>query len=68
MLVLLPLMLPIVVSLGGDLVWFGIVTVVAVEDWAADATTSVCGLLRQGHAFARTATLSDMFRCVAVCS
>src|SRR3546814_12198281 len=31
MLILLPLMLPVVTSLGGDLVWFGVVTTVAVE-------------------------------------
>lgn len=31
MLILLPLALPIVGDLGGDLIWFGIVTVVAVE-------------------------------------
>ena len=31
MLILLPLALPVVTSLGGDLIWFGIVTVIAVE-------------------------------------
>ncbi|WP_420336462.1 TRAP transporter large permease subunit [Roseibium sp.] len=31
MLILLPLSLPIVTGLGGDLIWFGIVTVIAVE-------------------------------------
>lgn len=31
MLILLPLCLPIVTGLGGDLIWFGIVTVIAVE-------------------------------------
>ena len=31
MLILLPLSLPIVTELGGDLIWFGIVTVIAVE-------------------------------------
>lgn len=31
MLILLPLILPVVTSLGGDLVWFGIVTTIAVE-------------------------------------
>jgi len=31
MLLVLPIMLPIVAALGGDLVWFGIVTVIAVE-------------------------------------
>lgn len=31
MLIVLPLMLPIVVNFGADLVWFGIVTVIAVE-------------------------------------
>ena len=31
MLILLPLSLPIVSELGGDLIWFGIVTVIAVE-------------------------------------
>jgi len=31
MLLVLPIMLPIVTALGGDLVWFGIVTVIAVE-------------------------------------
>ncbi|NQV55533.1 MAG: TRAP transporter large permease subunit [Rhodospirillales bacterium] len=31
MLIILPLALPVVVGLGGDLVWFGIVSVVAVE-------------------------------------
>jgi C4-dicarboxylate transporter, DctM subunit len=31
MLIILPLVLPIVQSFGGDLVWFGIVTVIAVE-------------------------------------
>ena len=31
MLILVPLMLPIVVPMGVDLVWFGIVTVIAVE-------------------------------------
>lgn len=31
MLILVPLMLPVVAALGGDLVWFGVVTVIAVE-------------------------------------
>ena len=31
MLIILPLALPVVVGMGGDLVWFGIVSVVAVE-------------------------------------
>lgn len=31
MLIVLPLVLPIVLSFGGDLIWFGIVTVIAVE-------------------------------------
>lgn len=31
MLILLPLCLPVVAELGGDLIWFGIVTVIAVE-------------------------------------
>ena len=31
MLIVLPLVLPIIPALGGDLVWFGIVTVIAVE-------------------------------------
>lgn len=31
MLILLPIVLPIVESFGGDLVWFGIITVIAVE-------------------------------------
>ncbi|MDP7624499.1 MAG: TRAP transporter large permease subunit [Rhodospirillales bacterium] len=31
MLIILPLVLPIVLNFGGDLVWFGIVTVIAVE-------------------------------------
>ena len=31
MLILLPLSLPVVTALGGDLIWFGIVTVIAVE-------------------------------------
>lgn len=31
MLILLPLSLPVVEALGGDLIWFGIVTVIAVE-------------------------------------
>src|SRR5690606_17157616 len=31
MLVVLPLMLPVVSALGGDLIWFGIVTTIAVE-------------------------------------
>ena len=31
MLIVLPLVLPIISNLGGDLVWFGIVTVIAVE-------------------------------------
>jgi TRAP-type C4-dicarboxylate transport system permease large subunit len=31
MLILLPLALPIVTELGGNLIWFGIVTVIAVE-------------------------------------
>ena len=31
MLILLPLALPVVAALGGDLIWFGIVTVVGIE-------------------------------------
>lgn len=31
MLIILPLVLPVVTALGGDLIWFGIVTVIAVE-------------------------------------
>ena len=31
MLILVPLMLPVVVPMGVDLVWFGIITVIAVE-------------------------------------
>ena len=31
MLIILPLVIPIVQAFGGDLIWFGIVTVIAVE-------------------------------------
>ena len=61
MLVLLPLMLPIVVSLGGDLVWFGIVTVVAVEIGLLTPPFGLAVYVVKGTLPPGTATLGDIF-------
>jgi tripartite ATP-independent transporter DctM subunit len=61
MLVLLPLMLPIVVSLGGDLVWFGIVTVVAVEIGLLTPPFGLAVYVVKGTLPPGTASLGDIF-------
>ncbi|KAA9008378.1 TRAP transporter large permease subunit [Histidinibacterium aquaticum] len=62
MLVLLPLMLPIVQSLGGDLVWFGIVTVVAVEIGLLTPPFGLAVYVVKGTLPPGTATLGDIFK------
>lgn len=61
MLLLLPLMLPIVQSLGGDLVWFGVVTVVAVEIGLITPPFGLAVYVVKGTLPPGSATLGEIF-------
>ncbi|XWN31147.1 MAG: TRAP transporter large permease subunit [Devosia sp.] len=61
MLVMLPLMLPIVSSLGGDLVWFGIITVVAVEIGLLTPPFGIAVYVVKGALPPGSASLAEIF-------
>jgi TRAP-type C4-dicarboxylate transport system permease large subunit len=50
MLIVLPLMLPVAEQFGLDLIWFGVITVVAVEIGSAHTALRPQCLCRQEHA------------------
>jgi TRAP-type mannitol/chloroaromatic compound transport system permease large subunit len=63
LLIVLPLMLPIAQQFGLNLIWFGVVTVVAVESRPADAALRAQCLRHQEHAGRhRGISLGDIFR------
>ncbi|GAB2184288.1 TRAP transporter large permease subunit [Roseibium sp. LAB1] len=61
MLIMLPLSLPIVSSLGGDLVWFGIVTVIAVEIGLLTPPFGLTVYVVKATISDRNTTLGDIF-------
>ncbi len=61
MLILLPLALPIVPELGGDLVWFGIVTVIAVEIGLLTPPFGLTVYVVKATIADRNTTLGDIF-------
>lgn len=61
MLILLPLSLPIVTGLGGDLVWFGIVTVIAVEIGLLTPPFGLTVYVVKATISDRNTTLGDIF-------
>jgi len=61
MLVVLPLMLPVVQSLGGDLIWFGIVTTIAVEIGLLTPPFGLAVYVVKGTLPEGTATLNEIF-------
>ncbi|WP_299873989.1 TRAP transporter large permease subunit [uncultured Sulfitobacter sp.] len=61
MLILLPLCLPIVTELGGDLIWFGIVTVIAVEIGLLTPPFGLTVYVVKATIADRSTTLGDIF-------
>jgi len=61
MLILLPLSLPIVTALGGDLIWFGIVTVIAVEIGLLTPPFGLTVYVVKATISDRNTTLGDIF-------
>ncbi|WP_299470771.1 TRAP transporter large permease subunit [uncultured Roseibium sp.] len=61
MLILLPLSLPIVTELGGDLIWFGIVTVIAVEIGLLTPPFGLTVYVVKATISDRNTTLGDIF-------
>ncbi len=61
MLILLPLCLPIVNELGGDLIWFGIVTVIAVEIGLLTPPFGLTVYVVKATIADRNTTLGDIF-------
>lgn len=61
MLILLPLSLPIVAGLGGDLIWFGIVTVIAVEIGLLTPPFGLTVYVVKATIADRSTSLSDIF-------
>ncbi|MEO0820097.1 MAG: TRAP transporter large permease subunit [Pseudomonadota bacterium] len=61
MLILLPLSLPIVSGLGGDLIWFGIVTVIAVEIGLLTPPFGLTVYVVKATIADRNTTLGDIF-------
>lgn len=61
MLILLPLALPIVSGLGGDLIWFGIVTVIAVEIGLLTPPFGLTVYVVKATISDRSTTLGDIF-------
>jgi tripartite ATP-independent transporter DctM subunit len=61
MLILLPLALPIVTELGGDLIWFGIVTVIAVEIGLLTPPFGLTVYVVKATISDRNTTLGDIF-------
>lgn len=61
LLILLPLMLPVIESFGVDLVWFGIVTIIAVEVGLLTPPLGVACFVIKSNLEDRTITLGDIF-------
>lgn len=61
MLILLPLCLPIVTELGGNLIWFGIVTVIAVEIGLLTPPFGLTVYVVKATIADRNTTLADIF-------
>ena len=61
MLILLPLALPIVAELGGNLIWFGIVTVIAVEIGLLTPPFGLTIYVVKSTISDRSTTLGDIF-------
>jgi tripartite ATP-independent transporter DctM subunit len=61
MLIILPLALPIVTALGGDLIWFGIVTVIAVEIGLLTPPFGLTVYVVKSTISDRNTTLGDIF-------
>ena len=61
MLVVLPLMLPVVSALGGDLIWFGIVTTIAVEIGLLTPPFGLAAYVVKGTLPEGSATLNEIF-------
>ncbi len=61
MLILLPLALPIITELGGDLIWFGIVTVIAVEIGLLTPPFGLTVYVVKATIADRNTTLGDIF-------
>ena len=61
MLILLPLSLPVVSALGGDLIWFGIVTVIAVEIGLLTPPFGLTVYVVKATISDRSTTLGDIF-------
>ncbi len=61
MLILLPLALPVVTELGGDLIWFGIVTVIAVEIGLLTPPFGLTVYVVKATISDRNTTLGDIF-------
>jgi len=61
MLILLPLALPIVTELGGNLIWFGIVTVIAVEIGLLTPPFGLTVYVVKATISDRSTTLGDIF-------
>lgn len=61
MLILLPLALPVVSGLGGDLIWFGIVTVIAVEIGLLTPPFGLTVYVVKATISDRSITLGDIF-------
>ena len=57
----MPLCLPIVTELGGDLIWFGIVTVIAVEIGLLTPPFGLTVYVVKATIADRNTTLSDIF-------
>lgn len=62
MLIILPIALPIVTHLGGDLVWFGIVTVIAIEIGLLTPPFGLSVFVVKGSLPDGFATLGDIFK------
>ena len=61
MLILLPLCLPVVAEFGGDLIWFGIVTVIAVEIGLLTPPFGLTVYVVKATIADRSTTLGDIF-------
>jgi TRAP-type C4-dicarboxylate transport system permease large subunit len=62
LLITLPMILPIVAGLGGDLVWFGIVTIIAVEAGLLTPPLGLTVFVVQGIMGDDKVSVSDVFK------
>ena len=61
LLIVLPLMIPVATELGIDLIWFGIVTVIAVEIGLLTPPLGLSVYVIKGTLNDRTVSLNDVF-------